>query len=290
MFQFAQRLISLTILAGLFTGCASIVKKPEINGVRKVAIVSLYADQMIPWTGGTGRVDYFDLETKNRVALQAYKSFANEFKRLKWEVVPMERVTTNAYYKKQFGPQEANKDSNVLAKAANVLGTITNEGYFTATGLFPVDFIKEESKKDQDRGIASLDLASFKIQSKPDFKTQLGELARDLGVDAVVVAQLDYCYTGATAVLGNGTAKFTAGTTLRAYNGDKQAVVSLPAPKKRCESKYLGESSKTVAMVGGSISLAKAFDRDAIVTALSEASANSAKVVVAQIDAAILEK
>src|SRR5689334_19679357 len=95
------RFLVMAVLIGAFTlGCSSIVKKPEINGVRKVAIVSIYADGTIPWTGGSGRVEHFDHETRNRIALQAYKTFVNEFKRVKWDVISMDHVTGNSYYKK----------------------------------------------------------------------------------------------------------------------------------------------------------------------------------------------
>lgn len=268
------------------SGCSSIVKKPEINGVKKVALVSLYADEMIPWTGGQGRVDNFDGETKHRVALQAYKAFTAEFKRLRWEVVPMDTVINNAYYKREFGPQQANKDSNLLAKTANVLGNMKNARYFTAQGLFPIEWPKD--KKDAQAGM-SFDLANFKLEAKKDFHGQMADLAKNLGVDAVVLVNMDYCYTGATAVLGNGTAKFTAGSWVRAINPDKQTIVNMPGIEERCDGTR-GESNRTVAMVGGSIGLSAALSKDAIVTALSEATEQSAKLTVAEIKKAMDEK
>ena len=97
--------ISISLLAG----CSSIVRKPEINGVKKVAIISVYADEMVPWTGGRGRVENFDTNTKNRVALQAFKAYAREFQRLGWQPVSLDQVAKNDFYKKEFGPQQVDK-------------------------------------------------------------------------------------------------------------------------------------------------------------------------------------
>lgn len=271
------------VLIGL-TGCSSIVKKPEINGVKKVAIVSLYADEMIPWTGGSGRVNNFDQQTKHRVALQAYKSFTHEFKRLGWEPIPMDKVTSSGSYKKEFGPQQADKDSNILAKAGNVLGNMKLQRYFTAPGLFPIEW----PKKDEHKSGMSFDLANFKLEGKKDFFGQLADQAKELNVDMVVLIYMDYCYTGATAVLGNGTAKMTAGSWVRAINPDKLTIVNMPDIEKRCSGDR-GESDKTVAMVGGSIALGQAFASDAIVTALTEATQRSAKISVDKIEKAMKE-
>src|SRR5690606_34916765 len=62
--------ITFAALVNILSGCSSlIVRKPEINGVKTVALVTVYADDMVPWTGGQGRVENFDTKTKNRVAL-----------------------------------------------------------------------------------------------------------------------------------------------------------------------------------------------------------------------------
>ena len=63
----------------------------------------------------------------------------------------------------------------------------------------------------------------------------MADLAKELGVDAVVLIGMDYCYTGATAVLGNGTAKMTAGSWVKAVNPDRQIVVDMPMLEKRCD-------------------------------------------------------
>ncbi|MCM2322650.1 MAG: hypothetical protein NDJ90_05265 [Oligoflexia bacterium] len=279
---FQLALVSLSLV--LVTGCASIVRKPEINGVKKVAIVSVVADEMVPWTGGQGRIENFGVQTKQRVALQAYKSFAQEFGRLKWEPIALDAVASNDYYKKEFGPQQADSKSNVLAKTASVLGKLHNARYFTPAGLFPILW---PSKEDAKAG-AKFDFAALKIEAKKDFYGQMADLAKALGVDAVVLVGVDYCYTGATAVLGNGTAKMTAGTWVKAVNPDKQIVVDMPPPEKRCGGDR-GESDKTVAMVGGSIGLGKAFATDTLVTAFAEASQRSAKLTVDKIIKAMQE-
>src|SRR5204863_6367338 len=110
-----------------------------------------------------------------------------------------------------------------------------------------------------------------------DFKGQMADLAKNLHVDAVVLVGMDYCYTGATAVLGNGTAKMTAGSFVKAVNPDRTVVVDMPLIEKRCDGDR-GESKATVAMIGGSIALGKAFAADTLITAFSEATEQSARL------------
>lgn len=60
----------------------------------------------------------------------------------------------------------------------------------------------------------------------------------------------------------------------------------MPIPEGRCKGDR-GESEKTVAMVGGSITLGKIFATDTLEIAFSEASAASAKKSINLIQTAI---
>lgn len=270
---------SILSLALLFTNCASIVRKPEINGVKTVAIVSLSANEMVPWTGGRGRIENWPLESKQRVANLAYKAYSQEFKRLGWNVVPISKVTALAEYRQEFGPLEAKADDNFLTKTVSALGQVAASKPFTPPGLYAIPWEAPQERRKP---------ASFSIsfKSEKDVKTKLAELAHKLNVDAVVLAYLDYCYTGSTAVLGNGTAKMTAGGWVKAVNPDKVVVVDMPAIEKRCDGER-GESEKTVAMVGGSIAFGKAFAGDTLVSMFQEATQRVAARNVALIDEAM---
>jgi hypothetical protein len=96
----------------------------------------------------------------------------------------------------------------------------------------------------------------------------------------VVIIGMDYCYTGAAAVLGNGTAKFIAGSFIKAINRDGTLIVDMPEIERRCEGDNRGESDKTVAMIGGSVLLAQLAAKDAMVTAITESATQSAKASV----------
>ncbi len=278
--KFITSYFALLALSFLFSGCSSIVRKPEINGVKTVAIVSLAANEMVPWTGGRGRIEGWSLETRQRVATQAYKAYTKEFNRLGWKVLSMDKVVANPEYKKNFGPVVAKADDNFLAKAASTLSKIAASKPFTPPGLYAIEWNPDN------RQTASFSLSDFSFKTEKDIPTKLAELAKSLNVDAVVLTYLDYCYTGATAVLGNGTAKMTAGAWVKAVNPDKVVVVDMPAIEKRCDGDR-GESDKTVAMIGGSLALGKAFASDTLVTMFQEATAQVATKNVAAIDVAM---
>jgi hypothetical protein len=273
------------LTASLLTGCGSFVKKPDIDHVKTVAIVSLSADEMVPWTGGSGHITAWDAATKRRVAEQAYDAFAKEFHRLGWKVIPRETVAANAMYKHEFGPVEVKKDSGMLAKAANFLGEVKNSTYFTAANLYPIDWAPKNQQQQHSTGFS---LASFKVGNdvSKDTPTKLAELAKNLHVDAVALVYMDYCYTGATAVFGNGTAKMTAGSYVKMMTPDKVTVVDMAPITKRCDGNR-GESDKTVAMVGGSIALGKALAGGTLAEAFDEASRQSARLTVDAIHTAM---
>lgn len=271
---------SALFLTLMLTACSSIVRRPEINGVKRVAIVSLSANEMVPWTGGSGRLEGWSQETRTRVATLAYKAYASEFKRLGWNVIPMETVASNAEYKKVFGPLQAKSDDNILAKAASVISKVQASKPFTPPGIHAIQWNAKEGQT------ASFSFSDFSLKTEKDVPTKLAELAKTLHVDAVVLTYLDYCYTGATAVLGNGTAKMTAGAWVKAVNPDKVVVVDMPALEKRCDGDR-GESDKTVAMVGGSLAFGKTFANDTIVTMFQESTKQIAAMNVAAIDTAM---
>ena len=63
-------------------GCTSIVQKPEINLVKKVAVLSLYGNDRIYREGHSQYTSDWSSEMKQAVAERAYKEFAGELKRI----------------------------------------------------------------------------------------------------------------------------------------------------------------------------------------------------------------
>src|SRR4051794_11776554 len=97
----------------------------------------------------------------------------------------MATVANNSYYTKEFAPTQVNEDSNILQKAGSFLENAALTRYFTPPGLYPIKWPKKNQQRGGGGGMG-FNLANMSIETKKDVKTQLGELAHALGVDAVV--------------------------------------------------------------------------------------------------------
>lgn len=270
------RIAFLLPLLFVFAACSSIVRKPEINGIKTVAIVSLYANEMVPWTGGKGRVTGWSRETKQRVAINAIRAYVNEFKKLGWNVVHFRDVLSHPDYKKLFPDPGIKVEKADLGKIGDILSNADASRPFTANGMVPIRWDASG------RRIASINVFSGEVSEKTDTKTKLSEFAKTIHVDAVVVIYLDYCYTGDIAVLGNGTAKMTAGAWMKAVTPENLVVVDMPPIKKRCEGER-GESKTVTTMIKGDLFLSKNLLTDRVVTMFAEASEKVAALNVAAI-------
>lgn len=286
-----MRLLSMGLLVAAIglSGCASnLVKKPEINAVKRVAIASLFASNEVIFKHGNEKYDSWSWETKERVAKMAHQAFEEEIKKLGWEAVPSSKVVASAAYQAEFGGTEIKKDANLLEKGLAVVQNVQNRRYFTLPKMTPIEWNKDGNK---DRGVATFDLANMSFKTEKTLPERLEKLANDLGVDAVILVEMDYCYGGGTSVMGNGEAYILGQGTM--YGVDKRGdnVITLPAMQSRCATdKFAGKSGHSTTMIGGKLTFGdRTSNQDKLVTMFYEATKNTARSIVKELDKAINE-
>lgn len=199
------------------TGCSSIVTKPDIHHVKRVAIVSFTAPQKVPYKSGRGEVSGWNEANRLAVADAAYDAFAAEFQKLNWDVIPKETIAGNATYKEHFQVKVTASESGI-GKALNTLATMSSEStWFSPTGLYPI--VREAKGKSGGGDVISLDIMNLSMKKEMPLEEKLKELAGKLDVDSVVAVQMDYCYDGGTLSLGGtGTAVMTGISSIYAVN------------------------------------------------------------------------
>jgi hypothetical protein len=266
----------LLLLLFSVTGCTSIVMKPDIDQVRKVAILSLYADQKVPNEKGMGVVTHWDGKVRLQVAEDALNTFQKEFSKLGWQVMSPQKVLESKEYQQAFAVPEVNPESNT-GKFASLLKNVYQQQFFTPAGMLPIQF-DDSSANTQYYG----DLA------KDNPRLRLGGMAKKLGVDAVVLVQLDYCYGGGTfSLLGTGEAVMTAGSSVKAINQQGNMVVNMPTVPL-CGGKR-GESETGAVMINGNLQFTSS-SKDRFRKMFIEATRASAAMTVAEIQKAIAKQ
>jgi hypothetical protein len=266
----------LLLLLFSVSGCTSIVMKPDIDQVRKVAILSLYADQKVPNEKGMGVVTHRDGKVRLQVAEDALNTFQKEFSKLGWQVMSPQKVLESKEYQQAFAVPEVNPESNT-GKFASLLKNVYQQQFFTPAGMLPIQF-DDSSANTQYYG----DLA------KDNPRLRLGGMAKKLGVDAVVLVQLDYCYGGGTfSLLGTGEAVMTAGSSVKAINQQGNMVVNMPTVPL-CGGKR-GESETGAVMINGNLQFTSS-SKDRFRKMFIEATRASAAMTVAEIQKAIAKQ
>lgn len=239
----------LAVLA-LGTGCASIVKKPEVGQVKRAAIISLYANQKVPKSGGRGAVTGWDEKFKHQVAGEAIHIAAAEFGKIGWAVINPDKVVQSEEYQAAFRPKPVPGVSpkSTVGRALSFVQTAAQDlharAFFTPAGMQPVQ-IDDKSAN-----------TTYLGNNSRDPKQILAKFARQLNVDAVIVVQLDYCYQGGTySMLGNGEAVVTAASSVKAINQNGELVINMPSIQE-CGGDRM-ESKGTATMIGGDLVFAK---------------------------------
>jgi hypothetical protein len=228
------------LLLSVLSGCTSIVMKPDIDRVKKVAILSLYADQKVPHEKGMGIVTHWDNKVRLQVAEDALTTYQKELGRLGWQVVSPQKVLESKEYQQAFAVPE-NKADTGAGKFAGFLKNVYQQQFFTPAGMLPIPL---------DDSAANTKYYGDLAQDNP--RARLGGMAKKLGVDAVVLIQIDYCYGGGTfSLLGTGEAVMTAGSSIKAVNQDGNMVVNMPVVA-RCDGKR-GASETSALMVNGNL-------------------------------------
>jgi hypothetical protein len=271
-----KNVLVLFLLLFSLSGCTSIVMKPDIDQVKKVAILSLYADQKVPHEGGMGVVTHWDGKVRLQVAEDALLTYQKEFSKLGWQVMSPQKVLESKEYQQAFAVPEIDPNSSV-GKFANLLKNVYQQQFFTPAGMLPVRF-DDSSANTKYYG----DLA------KDNPRTRLGGMAKKLGVDAVVLIQLDYCYgSGSFALLGNGEAAMTAGSSIKAINQQGNMVVNMPTVPM-CGGKR-AKSQTGAVMINGNLQFTTSA-KDRFRKMFVEATRASAAMTVAEIQKAIAKQ
>lgn len=164
-----------------------------------------------------------------------------------------------------------------LQKLGSLFKNVYRRQFFTPAGMLPVP-LDDKTVNTRYYGDAA--------QDNP--KARLGRMAGKLGVDAVVLVEMDYCYGGGTfSLLGSGQAVMTAGSSVKAVDRNGEVVVNMPAVA-RCDGKR-GKSETSAVMVNGNLQFTHSA-RDRFRKMFTEATRESAAMTVAEIRRAMMKK
>ena len=202
----------IAAVALLLGGCAtkSIVQKPEIDEVKSIAILSLYADERVPEYKGRGVVKNWSRTFQLQVAEDALSTFQREFSRLGWKVYSANNFMQTASYQNVFGiPEIPEQETNSTANSvASFFVEQYRTRYFTPANMWPINL----------EDTAETGIRIGNSPQKPQVAA-LADIAKRLGIDAVAVVVIDYCYEGGTfSMIGTGEAIMTAGSAIKVVN------------------------------------------------------------------------
>lgn len=223
--KFLKLVFSSLIIIGL-ASCTSIVKKPDINNVKTVALVSVYGNQNIRelkaggWARKSEVVTGFNNEQRQKVAELALNYHEAKLKEMgTWKVMPVQQMLTSAKFSAAIKEIRAVKDvsgkkideNSLSGKLGSFLTNVAEMGYLTPAGMHPLP-ISDENRNASQGVIKSL-----------------AKLAKDLNVDAVAVVHIDLAYTGGTFSLGGtGTAVATVASSIKLVDKNGVVVVDYP--------------------------------------------------------------
>lgn len=272
----------LAVAVAFLPSCASIIKKPEINAVRTVAIASLFADENVVFKHGPGRHNQWQPATKERVAVAAHEAFREALKKIGWSVLPVEKVVGNELYQREFGRTDAGQDANLLQKGLAAAQRMHNAQFFTLPKMTPIRW--DDRGNGPKRGTASIDIVDLSLRRQRTMPEKLEALSAALGVDAVLLVEMDYCYGDGISVAGNGEAYILAQARLYAVNQRGQEIVTMPLPK-RCETRpYGGKSLGSTGIMGGNLIWGDAHQTEKMIGLFEQATRAAAKSVATELD------
>ncbi len=184
----------------------------------------------------------------NNLVNFAAETFNYEFAKIKgWQLIPSDDILDSDAYQKFKRNMKKHADSLMgEGGASKAVSFLMDAGSITADGM-------AASPYDGRAGVE---------------KQMLTELAQDLGVDAVVVLEVDMAYAASTAIGGTGTAAGAAGIGMVIVNKFGDYVINTPSMRgQKVFTGYRVRSENTVAMVAGNIiysSKADAIFKDSI--------------------------
>lgn len=135
-----------------FSGCSSFVKKPEVNQVKKIAILSVYANDKVVEAKGRGMVQNWDQIFKMQVAEDFLAIYKSSFKKIGWTVVEPTEVLASAEYKAMFEVKQVETSNETVNKVGNFLGDIGSKlmersnkmNFFSPAGMYAIPFPANE--------------------------------------------------------------------------------------------------------------------------------------------------
>jgi len=230
----------------ILSGCANIVRKPEVDVVKKVAIISVYTNSTINKVGGggkngggahllsklAGKEDGSTPSARTRIAQYALDTYTKELGRVAgWQIVSADTVVASSAYKDMGKlPGEAGQN-RALASVAGALTTLQQATFVTPPKMWAIQMKDGETKH----------------------ADSMTKLCKSLGVDAVAVVQLDLGYESSFALGGTGTAKASVASSMKMFTREGKYAVAFPEIQPGQGSRY--ESDDTAMMLGGNISI-----------------------------------
>jgi hypothetical protein len=257
-----MRLLSAVAVATVFaTGCATVVRKPEVNVVKKVAIVSVYADQTLKKVDGKGQnggganflakaAGVEDPDQDKRIQLMQYalETFRKELGQVPdWSVVSDDQILTNAFYQElEKFKSEGGAGSGILAAAVGAMSTLHQAKWTTPPKMYALE-LTEKDASDAER------------------LNKLKELCEKLQVDAVATVHLDLGYEDGIAAFGQGQAKASVAGSMKVVTREGKMAVVFPDLAKAPSKRYISDNGAL--MLNGRLFLnedAQAMYKDAI--------------------------
>ncbi|HYX35121.1 MAG TPA: hypothetical protein VE954_18650 [Oligoflexus sp.] len=267
---------ALAVALSQLVGCQTIVQKPEVNEVKRVAIVSLYANDKVARADGRGLVKDWPNDMKIQIADEALRIFSREFQSIGWEVVNPDAVIQSEAYQSAFKVEGVKPDST-LGMLANMAQDAYARSFFTPAGMLPIVLNDKEVRTTHMGNVAS----------ERDVKAKLANMAKTLKVDAVALVQLDYCYKGGTWSLGGtGAAVMTAKSSIKAVNQKGDVVVKMQ-DLRECDEEDRSVSTSTTGMIEGNLIFPKSFTKGGLRDMFIEATGASAKVSMENLQKAL---
>lgn len=227
--------LAVVLLMPLLVSCVtSIVKRPGVNEVQKVAIISVYASRGIKNVDGQSGGLTSQLSTLGSMANDSSESKPLDFGGTRiveyglttyeqklgqvpgWKIVPFSSFKNNPAYTKFMASQRE------IVKAST--WGFDELAYVAVPGASPV-YVHKDMYKD------------------------MADLAKALNVDAVGVIQLDVAYQASTSIGGTGTASAALGTSLHFVN--KKGEVAIQTFDAGSGRRF--KSSRTTGMIAGNI-------------------------------------
>ncbi len=251
MKPFNSKIPFLLAISFVLTACSSIVRHPEVDGVKKIAIISLYTNQDIPKVGGGGsngggaaafgkilkaakgdesEVKPEEMNNRERLAKYALERYHAALSKVPgWRVVPMDAVIGSKDYR-AMGKVET--ENSTLAALGSFATAVQQSAYNTPSKMWAMPFGKENTHTDPKK---------------------LAALCAKLGVDAVAVIEVDLGYDSSFAVLGNGSAVASVASATKVINKNGEFAVYFPDIAKAGTGRPRFESEKKMLMLGGKV-------------------------------------